>query len=181
MRIVKHIALGAALVSGVFSATFYSSCSKDANKSTHCYNDQKPVGGICQCALGLSGNLCETRYRAAYANTYTGNTPGNVGHGVANNTLTFREADTPAVGPNYYNDMNVTWKDTGTTFEINLPIVLSNNTPSGSSFAVTPTPYGSKTYTGGGTISANMASMSLTETDTSGVVKYFTFNNFYKQ
>jgi hypothetical protein len=176
MRSVKRFALSTLLTLGIASAVFYTSCSKDPSKSTFCFNNGIAVSGVCSCPKGVGGNNCEIAYRKLYANTYTGNTPGNAGHGASGNTLTFAETSDTVD----YNNMTVTWKDTG-SFALTFPIVLANNSSSGSSFTVTPSIFGSKTYTGGGTLTSTMASMSLTQTDTSGAVVLFTFNSFYKQ
>jgi hypothetical protein len=171
---IKSIVLTAIVTVSSLGAVLYTSCSKDACKSVTCVNKGACVGGTCNCPSGIAGRLCETVVRQQYANTYKGNTPGNVGHGNANNTLTFAEGDTTD-----YLKMTVTWKDTG-TFAVILPIELTL-TSTGASFSVTPTSSNYKTYSGGGNVSGTMASMSLTETDTLGHSEYYTFNNFYKQ
>ena len=172
---MKHIVVSAVVTLSVFCAVLYSSCAKDGCKSVTCFNYGSCSGGLCTCLPGIGGNNCEIVYRRNYAHQYRGNTPGNTGHSTSNNVLTFTEGDTTN-----YNNMQLEWDDAG-TLDVKMPIVLSNNSTSGSSFTVTSTTYNYKTYTGAGSLSSTSATLHLTETDTTGHSVYLTFENFYRQ
>jgi hypothetical protein len=167
---MKHIAISVLLAISVLSLVWYSSCSKDNCKSVNCLNDGTCSGGICVCDSGTGGNNCEVVYRVLYANTYTGFATINFNvsdttdknHTDTNNTLVFTYgSDT------LFNKMQVAWHDTSST--VTLPIILSNNTSSGSDFTITgPVTVGSFSYTGSGFVSTNLASLTLIQTPVGG-------------
>ena len=192
MKLIKHIALGAFLVLGVFCVALYStSCTKDSCKAVNCLNGGTCSGGHCTCLdSGVGGNNCETVYRLLYNNnTYAGNavityTPADSGytnHTDNGNTLTFSYSATDTVTTH----MQLVYKDSNATV-LTVPIVLQNNSTAGSTFTIRATsggPGNAYTYTGSGSVSGNNATVNLTATppDTTTPVVYITMSSLPKQ
>ena len=161
MKPIRIVALSAVLALGTFATALYtSSCSKDACKGVTCKNSGVCDGGNCKCPSGIGGTNCETVYRNLYAYTYKGNGTDNTGGVYTSWKLVY----TTGSDTSDYTKMSMQIVDSTNVTQITVPIVLSNNTASGSVFNVTSTTTSDTfTYTGSGTISGNIASLSLTE------------------
>ncbi|MFI4963029.1 MAG: hypothetical protein ACHP6H_04130, partial [Legionellales bacterium] len=87
----------------------------------------------------------------------------------------------------YGNDSNFTkmqlaWYRTGGKPTVVMPIILSNNGTSGSTFSIsTPTIVDTFTYSGSGSVSATTASLNLTESHPHSPSVIITLSNFIKQ
>jgi hypothetical protein len=171
MKSIKYITLGAIVTLSIFSAVIYSSCSKDECGAVTCLNKTTCQNGICICTKGLYGASCETAYRDIYAGDYKGKPPDDPASDTTNILRFVPTADTTN-----FNSMDVVWIDTSGAAQLVLPIELNNHSTSGSVFNVVPVTYGILTYTGSGTVTGYMASMSVRQEDTSGNV---VFRNFY--
>jgi hypothetical protein len=180
MKSIKHIALTTLLTFGSFGAVLYTSCDKDKCKDVVCQNSGTCNDGTCTCPTGIAGVNCETIFRVSYANTYTGNGTDNLGGTYNNFKMVFTASGTDVT------KMTLNIKDaTGGAVDVpELPIVLSNFSLTNSTFTITSTSYTSGgvtyTYTGSGTISGTVASLSLIETPATGSAVTYTFNNFAK-
>jgi hypothetical protein len=174
MKPMKHIAITIFIAIGIFCTVWYSSCSKDACMGVTCLNFGTCSGGSCMCDTGTGGNNCEVVYRNIYASAgaYSGVSSFNFStsdtafadknHTDSSNTLVFSYGSDTT-----FDKMQVVWKDSSAS--VSLPILLSNNTSSGSDFTVTgPVTVGSYSYTGYGTVSSTAASLTLTAHPTNG-------------
>jgi hypothetical protein len=176
MRSYKYIVLSAVLTLGVFFAVLYtSSCSKDACKGITCLHGSNCGGGACICKNGTGGSNCETIYRDLYTNTYKGNGTDDSGGNYINNTFTF----TTQNDTNYVK-MELIWTNPATRI-VTMPIILSNNTVTGSSFTITQTTVDSFTYTGIGNVSGTTATLTLTEAHPNSTPVHITLTNFTRQ
>lgn len=179
MKLLKQIALGTILALGTFSAVLYTSCTKEACKGVTCLNGGSCSGGICSCPTGVGGNNCESAYRKFYTNTYKGTSVENIGIGstaITNNTLAFSfGSDT------MYAKMKMVWTCPGRP-TVDMPIVLTTSSASGSNFTITATPVDSFSYSGTGSVNGTTASASIIKTNTnSGYQVVVSLNDFNKQ
>ena len=196
MRLIKQVALGSFLVLCAYCAIIYTSCTKDACKTVNCLNGGSCNGGACTCDTGIGGTNCQTVYRELYGGpggggqTYLGSAiitytsldtaqidSGYANHTDGNNTLIFSYGSDST-----YSKMHLKWTD-GSTTMLSATIMLTNNTPAGSTFSVTPTaggPGGAYTISGGGTVSTISASANLVAVSTNTTVPtmYITLSNF---
>ena len=176
MKSIRLIALSALLTIGSFCAVTYTSCTKDECKSVTCLNGGTCSGGSCTCKSGIGGNSCETVYRNLYANNYQGTATDNGGFTYTNHRLNV----TTGNDTSDYTKMSVQWASATNNGIVTLPVVISNNTASGSVFTVTRTTVDSFTYTGTGTISASAINMTLTEATPNTTAVIISFTNFLK-
>jgi hypothetical protein len=146
----------------------YSSCTKDACKGVTCLNTGTCSGGACQCPTGVGGNNCEVVYRNLYVNTYEGNavadtlfadSVANVKVAVAynNSKLSFDTTGTTSLV-----NMNMQLQDSLGFLNMTFSITLANQTTSGSTFSIEPVEINGFHYSGNGTLSASLATLSLT-------------------
>ena len=146
----------------------YSSCTKDACKGTTCLNTGTCSGGICSCPTGVGGNNCEIVYRNSYVNIYEGNgkcdtllpdssSTVKTSQGFVNSTLTFDTSGTTSLV-----NMNMTLRDSLGLVNMMFSITLGNLTANGSTFSIEPTAINGLHFSGTGTISATVATLSLT-------------------
>ena len=162
MKSGGHIALSILLAVSIFCTLWYSSCSKDACKGVTCVNFGTCGGGLCVCDSGTGGNNCEVIYRNLYTNTYSGVATFNFStsdsidrnHADTNNTLVF----------SHYNDttfdkMQLVWNDSSSS--VTFPIMLYNNTATGSDFTISAVTVDTFTYKGSGSVSSTSASLNL--------------------
>jgi hypothetical protein len=185
MKSLKLIALIVILTLSVFCGIWSTSCSKDGCKGVTCLNYGTCAGGICQCDTGLGGPTCEIVYRNLYANTYIGNGTDDSGHQYFSNTLAF----TTGTDTSNFNTMQLTWTNPGGITVDFGQIMLSNNLASGSNFTVTQTSVitvisgtvDTFTFSGGGSVNGNVASISLTEMRPSAPPIMITLNNLNVQ
>jgi len=180
MKSLKLIALSVILALSAFCGIWSTSCSKDGCKGVTCLNYGTCGGGLCQCDSGLGGPTCAIVYRNLYSNTYIGNGSDDSGHQYVNNTLAFSQG----TDTTNFNNMELTWTNPSGITVIFNGIVLSNNLPSGSNFTVTKTSVieytptiDTVTFSGGGSVNGNVASISLTEARSSGPPIIITLNN----
>ena len=177
MKSIRLVALSALMTVGTFAAIVYSSCTKDACKGVTCQNNGTCSGGACKCPSGVGGANCETVYRTLYAYTYKGNGTDNLGGTYTNNKLIFSiGSDTSD-----YTKMSLQWVDGSGVGVVTMPIMIANNTASGSTFTVVSTTSDTFTYTGTGTVNGATANLSLTEATPHAPAVIYTFNNFNKQ
>lgn len=173
MKLIKQIALSIFLVSGIFFGILYSSCSKDACKTVNCLHGGTCSGGQCsKCDSGTGGTNCQIIYRDSYVGNYTGNAvvsytnidsaymdSGYVNHTDDSNIIQLQPgADTA------YALMQLTWTDGHKTM-LTTPIVLVNNTSTGSTFTISGVrggPGDTFTVSGNGNVSGTNASLNLT-------------------
>lgn len=183
MKYIKHAALGVLLSLGAFSATVYTSCSKDACKSTTCINNGSCSGGMCICPTGIGGANCETVYRKVFANSYMGNATYNI-NGVDSSYIIRTEAANQlnfmASNDTAYTEMQLEWKRT-IGANRTMRIVLSNATAAGASFTVTPFTADTFTYTGAGSVSGTMASLNLVESHPNSPAIIISLHNFTRE
>lgn len=176
MKSVKHIALSALLTVGAFGTVLYTSCTKDECKDVVCQNSGTCNGGTCTCPTGVGGTNCETIFRTTYANTYVGNGTDNEG-----DTYTNWRAKFTATGTDL-TKMEMQLQDATGAPVVTLPIVLSDIKASGSVFTITSTSQLGATYTGTGTITGTICSISLNEKENGGSGNIvYTFTNMAKQ
>jgi hypothetical protein len=179
IKSLRNIALSAIITLSIFCGIVYTSCTKNACKGVTCLNGGTCGGGICVCKTGIGGNNCQTIYRNLYSNTYTGNAAYSssdtnfVNHTDANNQLIFN-AGTDTTN---FNNMQLVWKRPGLP-TVSMPIVLSNNSSTGSNFVVTPSALDTGTFGGSGAINNNSASVNLIETFPHSAPVIITLSNF---
>lgn len=176
MKSVKHIALSALLTVGAFGTVLYTSCTKDECKDVVCQNGGTCSEGKCTCPTGVGGTNCGTIFRTTYANTYVGNGVDNEG-----DTYTNWRAKFTATGTDL-TKMEMQLQDATGAPVVTLPIVLSDIKESGSVFTITSTSQLGATYTGTGTITGSICSISLNEKENGGTGNIvYTFTNMAKQ
>ena|GEM_PF-737291 len=184
MKSIKQIAASVLLTLSVFVAVLYVSCSKDACKGVTCINGGTCNGGSCNCKDdGIGGANCELIYREIYSGTYKGmvNASGKldslhtIDSNANNNTLVFRAGTDTA----HYDNMNLSWNDSTGRLILDMPIVLKNNSSTGSDFTVPSVNSDTFTYIGYGNVSRVGATLNLTRTHAHGSsVMVFSFTNF---
>lgn len=186
MRTFKHIALSTIITLSVFGAVLYTSCAKNGCKGVTCLNGGICSGGICtSCPPGIGGNNCEIIYRKLYAYSYKGSATYN--SSVVDSSYIIRTDTGNILMFSYLNDSNytkmqVTWNRTGGKPTVVMPIILSNNSASGSTFSIsTPTTVDTFTYSGSGSVSATTASLNLTESHPHSPSVIVTLSNLIKQ
>ena len=160
------------LLTAVFTISImlgvYTSCTKDACKGLTCLNTGACSGGVCQCPTGVGGNNCEVVYRNNYVNTYEGNavadtlfadSVANVKVAVAynNSKLSFDTSGTTSLV-----NMNMSLQDSLGFLNMTFSITLGNLSTNGSTFSIEPVEINGFHYSGNGTISATLATLSLT-------------------
>lgn len=178
MKSIKNIALGTILTFSAFGAVLYTSCSKDECKDVVCQNGGTCSEGNCTCPTGVGGTNCETIYRTTFANTYVGN---GVDNGTPSNSYTNWRMTFSNVGTDL-TKMEIVLKDNTSAPVVTLPVVLSNFGTTGTVFTITSTVANGATYTGTGTVSGSIASMTLSEKDNAtGTIVVYTFTNMAKQ
>jgi hypothetical protein len=184
MRSLKPIVISAIVCFCAFVAVIHSSCSKSACKGVTCINGGSCSGGSCRCSkAGIGGDNCELIYRQTYSNTYTGIAQytttvldtNNTNHADTANTLTFTSPNDTAD----YEHMQIKWHSSNG--DVTMDVELANNSTSGSTFKVTQFTASGISYTGSGTVSTSMASLTLTETQTGATTYIVSMNNFTKQ
>jgi hypothetical protein len=163
------------LLLGGFSAILYTSCTKDSCKGTTCINGGTCGGGTCNCKKGVGGLNCELIYRDLYDNTYKGTGIDDSNKFYINNTLAF----TGGVDTNY-TQMNLLWTNPGVRV-VTFPIILENNSTTGSTFIIPKTGKDTVFYEGNGHVSATSVSITLTETHPNSTPVVITLNSFTKQ
>jgi len=173
MKKFKQIALSAFLTVSAFGAVLYTSCNPDECKDVVCQNGGTCNAGTCTCPTGVGGDKCETIYRTTYVNTYKGNGSDNEG-----DTYTDWRATFSTVGTDLTKMEFALKSNTGATI-VTLPVTLSDMKSTGSVFTITSTTIGTETYTGTGTISSSVCSITLTEKSGSSTL-VFTFTNMAK-
>jgi hypothetical protein len=177
MKTIKYIALTAVLSISAICAVFYVSCTKDSCKTVTCLNGGNCGGGSCICQKGVGGQGCEIVYRKLYSNVYKGTGSNDSLKQYPDNLFTF------TIGPDTnYTKMELSWNNYGPVF-INMPIVLTNNSSSGSTFTIAQTIVGTTFYTGSGVVNSTSASVTLKETKTipDTVTRTITFTSLVKQ
>ncbi len=189
MKLLKYITLGSTLALSAFSAALYSSCTKETCNGVVCLNNGNCSGGSCICKAGMGGGNCEIIYRKMYSASYVGNAKFDVNvldtgivdtsfasYTEAGHALIFSAGSDTA----NYNKMQLVWSrpsKSGVTFDV----FLSNNSATGSNFAVAPVTVDSVVYSGSGFINGKTVSLNLTEAHlkTRGLV--VSLINFNKQ
>lgn len=125
------------------------------------------------CPVGKEGKNCDTEVRTAYYNTYRGTATDNHGGTYSNWALKFSSGGTDVTNLKLevLNNVNAN--------QFLFGAVLKTNT----TYEITPTTIDGFNYTGQGSISANNASLTLTEVDPAGVEQtyIYTFNDFNKE
>jgi len=175
MKSIKYFLVSVILALTIISAGIYSSCTKDACKTTNCINGGTCGGGNCTCPTGIGGLNCEIIYRNLYANTYKGSGADDSGKPYIDNIFSF----TVGADSNYV-QMQLAWNNAGPHL-INFPITLANNTANGSTFTIAQTTVDSFTYTGSGSVNSNLASLTLRQISTDSTIRIIILNNFIRQ
>ena len=149
-------------------------------------NNANCGGGTCICKPGIAGTNCEIVYRNLYAYSYKGNlrmtgqldTVRSIDSNLYNYNMIFNAGTDTAD----YTTMTLEWSDSTGRDVLSMPIVLRNNSNSGSDFTVPAITKDTFTYAGAGSVSSTAASMTLTRTHPHGSTKVvFSFNNFSRQ
>lgn len=183
MRPIKQIAITAILMICTFCAVLYTSCSKSACSGVTCLNTGTCTGGMCTCPTGAGGNNCQTIYRLTYANpssTYVGFGAKDTGslHPDSATMVFTTPPDT------IYSNMTLAIRDSSNHIFAVLPITLTNNSASGSTFVLRGTVALDTTVirSGSGSISATTASLNLTIRDNTDTLYHtVSYSNFIKQ
>lgn len=156
MKKARLILSASLLTIAAFTSVTMVSCSKDDD-----------------CEVGYTGNNCKTEVRASYYNTYRGTATDNQGGTYTDWALRFSSGGTDAtkLKLEVLNNVNAN--------VFLFDAVLTSN----SSYEIVGKTIDGFDYVGNGSISDNNASLTLTETDPTGVeVTYvYTFNNFVKE
>lgn len=182
MRSIKPIAFGIFVTFSVFCAVLYSSCKKDASKGVTCLHYATKSGSICDCRKGTGGVNCETEYRRLYKDveyrgTSTYSTPTyNINGADSNNSIVFKIAE-----DTFYTKMQMNWKSSSLPQIIQLPIVITNSSASGSNFTITETAIDTFTYSGMGSVNSTTMSATITKVRPNGVKTLVMINDFNKQ
>jgi len=183
MTSFKYITLSAFLILGVCFAAVHTSCTKDTCKTVTCWNGASCSGGGCNCLDGTGGTNCQTIFRTLYTNTYTGNASyassvadsNYIPHVDTNSTLVFQ-----AGNDSNFNKMQLVWnRKSGKS--VNMTVVLTNNTPTGSNFTISSAVSDTNSYSGTGFVNANTASLSLIESHPNSHAVVVALNNFNRQ
>lgn len=175
MKLFRHIAFSALLTVGAFSAITYTACNKDACSGVTCNNGGTCSGGNCTCPTGVAGTHCDTLLKVTYSNSYKGNGYDNATPSNSYTGWTLKFGTTSSTDPTA---MTLDVLDNNNVPQLAFTIHLTSNT----AFTVDAKTSSSFNYSGSGTISASIASLTLTEAATSGVsTTVYTFNNMIKQ
>ncbi len=124
------------------------------------------------CPIGMDGSKCDNEVRLNYYNTYRGTAHDNAGGTYTDWALKFSNGGTEAT------KLQLEILNASNANQFLFSAVLSTNT----TYDLVPKSVGGYNYTGKGSISANNASLTLTEVDPSGVetTTIYTFSDFNK-
>lgn len=176
MRSFKAVVVSAVIAMGVFFGVSYSSCSKDSCKGVTCINNGQCGGGVCMCKAGVGGLNCELIYRDIYSNTYKGSGgPDDSGRLYHDNIFTFT-----ATADSDYQAMSMVWTNPG-VHTVSFPVKLTHNASSGSTFTLSSATVDTFSFSGSGSITANVASVTIVETHPHSTPITITLNNFVRQ
>ena len=175
---MKQIAIAVILLTGIFCAVLYTSCSKDACKGITCLNNAPCSGGMCTCPSGVGGNNCQTIYRLQYKGTYVGIGFKDTGSLTTESAIMVFNPTADSI----YTNMTVVITDSSNHIvNVTLPITLSNITASGSAFTLKTSVINDTTtiISGTGNVSATSASLNLTIRDkVDTLYRTVSYNNF---
>lgn len=184
MRQTQRIIAYTALVVALFCTVLHVSCKKkdtdnttvtDPCASVTCHNGGACSNGVCSCPTGTYGSLCDSVYRNAYSDTYSGNGMDDDGNILANFRITL--STTPAE----LNRMSLQVQNAvGTSTFPALTVELSSTSTAGAALNVVPSVSGAYSYSGGGTVSSDTLTLHVTQKNGADSV-VFTFDHFARQ
>ncbi len=173
MKSIRNVVFSALVAVGAFSTVTYTACTKDECKDVVCNNGGTCVTGTCNCTTFYDGATCDNQVRTNYYNSYKGNGTDTDGDSYTNFSLKFSKSGETAT------KMNLDILDNNNANVLAFTVELQTNT----TFTVVSKTDGTTTFTGNGTFTAdgNVATLSLSVSDTVDGTYVVTFANMTKQ